>query len=100
MPQLQAPQQPANANIDDLHNRMPAAVLETLFRAINLADPSLGRRVDYLRGIIRESEACNRNYDGLVASLAAAGVTVGRRNAFRAGCCLGLLMSEYLPLWR
>jgi hypothetical protein len=103
MPQLQTPQQPANTILEDLKSRMTPSLLEVLFDTLSLSDPSSLGSVEYLRQTIRASKACEANFNAWGATCDQAGMTIGRRSAFRAGCFLGLLMSQYLPItarWR
>ena len=95
MPQVHEQQYIADPILDSFRKRVTAEIIESLFQCTTITGPSL--LSEHIRQIVRNSPACAANFESILFRCQQDGVTVGRRSAFRAGCCLGLLMAEGIP---
>jgi hypothetical protein len=84
---------PATAVLVDFRNRHATDILEAMFDKINLLNDVHGRTA-YLRSVMRESTACDDNFNRIVTTCNAASIVIQQRSAFRMGVCLGLLIAE------
>jgi hypothetical protein len=83
----------ADVILDDFRERFTHESLEVMFAKTNVLSPSFGR-TDYLRKALRESTACDANFNEVMTACNAAGLIIDRRAAFRMGIVLGVLVAE------
>jgi hypothetical protein len=89
------PQYSPDAILDSFRKRVTPELVESLFQCVTITGPS--PLTEYLRLIVRNSPACQANWELILFRCDQAGVTVGRRCAFKMGITLGVLMAEYVP---
>jgi hypothetical protein len=83
----------ADVLLDDFRERFTHEALDEMFAKTNVLSTSFGR-TSYLRKVLRESTACDANFNEVMTSCNAAGLIIDRRAAFRMGIVLGLLVAE------
>jgi hypothetical protein len=84
-----------DAILDSFRKRVTPELVESLFQCCTIMGPS--PLTEYLRLIVRNSPAAQANWELILFRSDQAGVTVGRRCAFKMGIVLGILMAEGIP---
>jgi hypothetical protein len=93
MPELIHHRATAANVLSDFKEHYTPAILDRMFIKVDVLNDVYGRAA-YLRNVIRQSSACDRSFDRMFTTCAAAGIILGRRSSFRAGVVLGLLIAE------
>jgi hypothetical protein len=79
--------------LDIFRARYTHEALDVMFAKTNVLSPSFGR-TDYLRRVLRESTACDANFNEVMTACNASGLIIDRRAAFRMGIVLGVLVAD------